>query len=342
MRINVKTSIGKWKGYEMKTKKIDFGSTVDADGSRTLSEYRKIMTEYPIISKCEISHLSYIYHRHKNAKNESGKERSRMAHQKIVFHNIRIAFHYASIYVNFGIDFTDLVQWGMIGLDIAAKRYYPQKKASFYTYAHWWVWQRILRAIENSSQTIRIPTSRRREIRKIIIITGKLEGKLGRIPTTIEIAKFLKKSPEDVEKLLNIQKLSNSISLDTPLNDELDGSVLSDVLVDEKAENPTEVIDKNFDTSTVRKLLEKLKPRERKVIELRFGLHDGGKGMTLDDIGYKFKVTREMIRQIEAKALRKLRKPSCMIFFKPKEEQFRDWKEVQKTRDKKLKNSFHE
>ena len=280
--------------------------------SRVLPDYQRIMDDHPVLGKEDTTKLSLIYHRYKNAKDARNRERSEQAYKKLLYHNIRIVFKIAYMYQNHGLDLTDLVQSGMIGLSKAVEKYRPKHGASFYTYGHWWVWQGILKALGTTSHNIKISIYRQAQIRRTLSLMTRLEDKFGRPPTLEEVAKELKKSVNYVEDLLGFQKLLNTISLDSPVGDDPNGYTLAEVLTDKSAVDPSDLVGQQSLMEKLRDVLGTLTERERRVLEFRFGLNDGGEGITLDDVGEILGVTRERIRQIEAKALMRLRLPSRM------------------------------
>ena len=234
---------------------------------------------------------------------QSGDEEAR---RRLSEANLRLVVSVAKRYAGRGLPFLDLIQEGNLGLMKAAEKFEPDRGFKFSTYATWWIRQSITRAIADQGRTIRIPVHLVESINRVKKTAGELLRKNGREPTAEEIAAQLEMEPARVRELLQLAQ--EPVSLETPVGEEEDAH-LEDFIQDEEAGIPVDEAGRQLLRRELMNVLKSLTPREERVITLRFGLEDG-RARTLEELGREFHVTRERVRQIEAKALRKLRHPS--------------------------------
>ena len=279
----------------------DFEDSLSSEGvtiDDPVKVYLKEIGRVPLLSPDEEIQLAL-------AIQEGGPEGER-AKQRLSEANLRLVVSIAKRYVGRGMQFLDLIQEGNLGLIKAVEKFDYRKGYKFSTYATWWIRQAITRAIADQARTIRIPVHMVETINKLIRVSRQLLQELGREPTPEEIAKEMNMPVERVREILKISQ--EPVSLETPIGEEED-SHLGDFIQDDNVPVPADAAAFSLLKEQLNEVLGTLTEREQKVLRLRFGLDDG-RARTLEEVGKEFNVTRERIRQIEAKALRKLRHPS--------------------------------
>ena len=268
---------------------------VEITTTNSLDLFLRQAGRYPLLTKDEEVSLAKAI--------ESG---DLIAKRRMIESNLRLVVSIAKQYRGQGVPFLDLIQEGVLGLNRAVEKFDWRRDLKFSTYATWWIRQAITRAIADQARTIRIPVHMVETINKLVRVSRRLLQELGREPADHEIAEEMGITPERVREIIKVSQ--DPVSLETPIGEEED-SHLGDFVEDKEAIAPSDAASLTMLRNEVEDILDTLTPRERRVLQLRFGLIDGHQ-RTLEEVGKRFGVTRERIRQIEAKALRKLRHPS--------------------------------
>ncbi len=279
----------------------------NGEGIEYLLEQEGISTDDPVrLYLKEIGKVPLLSNEREKILAERMMNGDDVAKNELVEANLRLVVSIAKRYVGRGMYFLDLIQEGNLGLMKAVEKFDYTKGYKFSTYATWWIRQAITRAIADQARTIRIPVHMVETIHKVSRYSRQMMQELGREPTPEEIAEKLGMSSEKVREIIKVGQ--DPVSLETPIGEEED-SHLGDFIPDDDTPSPAEATSTNILREELEKQLHTLTPREEHVIKLRFGLYDG-RTRTLEEVGKEFDITRERIRQIEAKALRKLRHPS--------------------------------
>ncbi|CAG7840096.1 RNA polymerase sigma factor RpoD [Clostridium novyi B str. ATCC 27606] len=287
--------IGDMKEIETEEEEIDLSIPEGISIDDPVRMYLKEIGKVPLLSPDEEISLA-----------QRIEDGDMYAKKKLAEANLRLVVSIAKRYVGRGMLFLDLIQEGNLGLIKAVEKFDYRKGYKFSTYATWWIRQAITRAIADQARTIRIPVHMVETINKLIRVSRQLLQELGREPQPEEIAKIMEMPVDKVREIMKIAQ--EPVSLETPIGEEED-SHLGDFIPDDEAPAPAEAAAFTMLKEQLINVLDTLTPREEKVLRLRFGLDDG-RARTLEEVGKEFNVTRERIRQIEAKALRKLRHPS--------------------------------
>ncbi len=274
-------------------KKVD--SSIKFSNNDPVSMYLKEIGKTRLLSAVEETQLA--------KKIEAG---DLAAEQALIKANLRLVVSIAKKYAGRGMTFLDLIQEGNLGLIRTVEKFNYRKGYKFSTYATWWIRQGITRAISDQARTIRVPVHMCENINKMIRVQRRLSQKLGRDPSVEEISDEMEFTPDKIREIIKISQ--QPISLETPIGEE-GNTHLSDFIEDSEAKKPADAASFAMLQKQIQQVLGTLTNRERKILELRFGLHDGHP-RTLEEVGREFSVTRERIRQIQVKALCKLRKPS--------------------------------
>ncbi len=302
-----KTALKEIPPHGSRTRKTAIEERLKKDRTILFRERDEIENLEARLRECEeVSGMSYEDLRRVDKEIELGEEVARSAKNEVVEANLRLVVSIAKNYTNRGLQFLDLIQEGNIGLMRAVDKFEYRRGYKFSTYATWWIRQAVTRAIADQARTIRIPVHMIETINKMTRVSRRLVQELGREPTPEEIAERMDMPPEKVRAVFKISQ--QPVALETPIGDEGDTS-FGDFIPDTKVISPSTATTDNIMQSQLEDILSTLTEREETVIRLRFGIGDGYP-RTLEEVGNKFGVTRERVRQIETKALRKLRHPT--------------------------------
>jgi len=276
-------------------------------------ELKEIANDSIRLYLCEIGKVPLLTAKEEIDLARAIKKGDQTAKQRLAEANLRLVVSIAKKYIGRGLSFLDLIQEGNIGLFRAVEKFDPNRGFKFSTYATWWIRQAITRAIADQARTIRIPVHMVETINKLTHAQRRLVQELGREPLVEELAAEM---DMEVKKVRHIMKISQDIvSLEAPVGTEED-SKLGDFIEDDDALSPSDATNRQIIKENIHEMLQYLSPRERKIIEMRFGLKDGV-GHTLEEVGHEFNVTRERIRQIEAKVLQKLKEHPTSVKIRP-------------------------
>jgi len=276
-------------------------------------ELKEIANDSIRLYLCEIGKVNLLTGKEEIDLAKRIRKGDQSAKQRLAEANLRLVVSIAKKYIGRGLSFLDLIQEGNIGLFRAVEKFDPDRGFKFSTYATWWIRQAITRAIADQARTIRIPVHMVETINKLTHAQRRLVQELGREPLVEELAAEM---DMEVKKVRHIMKISQDIvSLEAPVGTEED-SKLGDFIEDDEALSPSESTNRQLLKENIHEMLQYLSPRERKIIEMRFGLLDGV-GHTLEEVGQEFHVTRERIRQIEAKVLQKLKEHPTSVKIRP-------------------------
>jgi len=311
--IDVKDSLI-WKQDEEDDKKDEKSTKKGKKEAKTRGmELKEISNDSIRMYLCEIGKVDLLTAKEEIDLAKRIRKGDQSAKQRLAEANLRLVVSIAKKYIGRGLSLLDLIQEGNIGLFRAVEKFDPDRGFKFSTYATWWIRQAITRAIADQARTIRIPVHMVETINKLTHAQRRLVQELGREPLLEELASEM---DMDIKKVKHILKISQDIvSLEAPVGTEED-SKLGDFIEDDEALSPSDATNRQIVKENIHEMLQYLSPRERKIIEMRFGLLDGV-GHTLEEVGKEFKVTRERIRQIEAKVLQKLREHPTSVKIRP-------------------------